>query len=826
MDRPPAVLAPPGDTVAVSAGAEYHIGGPLGWLDRWLFGKRYRQLWTDSVRVPVLDLRAIDGGLRPRGADSLNGSTQLLLTNADRADYTFRLANPQLAPILPADLRTDAVVGPLQDLVSALHPGAPYVTAPLARAAGIHQAAPVLAVIPFDTVLGSYRVDFGGQLGYLRREPFAREAGSSVSTDTLIAHLAAGDATPVDERAFLLSRLFDVYVGHSHFAPGEQRWRPVGTPPRWEPVAMGHDLAFARFDGLVARLARVEVPMFTVFGGKYPSGLGETEYQLAFDRRFLGAMEWAAWDSVAREIQGRLTDSLIALAVAALPSPWDEQTGTQLARALKSRRDRLPEAARSLYLLLNEEPDIYAASGDTVLVNRVEDGAVDITIAPSFHRRFIAEETKQVRLFLEGDGSVVLVRGGTYGGPPVRVVTGSGRATILDSTTAATGAITVNDSAGHATIVDPVEGAAPSVTRKPFPRPTFVPAAGASLVKPAEGVRWGPVTWFDLFGSIGLLVGGGVERIGYDAGYVPYRSLQWIRAGYATQPDEYAVQYHGEYRFKDRSLRFFLDAERSGIELLKFYGYGNETADTGNQQYYDTKQVLYKISPALVWHLRRSDSLAAGLVYKDVTTDSSANTLLNAARPFGWPQYDELGVNMAYAHDTRDSPVAPRSGMLLLAAGKFFPPLLDVHTSFGGISGAVSTYWTPDDEQRLTFALRAGGEKIWGPFPTFEAAFIGGESTILGLRPQRYAGDASLFGNIETRWRLAQLPFVLRWDLGVSGIVDVGRVFLDGESSGVWHAGFGGGIWALLPGRSLGGMITVMSTEGTLAIYVGTRFSY
>jgi hypothetical protein len=35
------------DSAVVVPGAEYAISGPLGWLDQWLFGKRYRDLWTD-----------------------------------------------------------------------------------------------------------------------------------------------------------------------------------------------------------------------------------------------------------------------------------------------------------------------------------------------------------------------------------------------------------------------------------------------------------------------------------------------------------------------------------------------------------------------------------------------------------------------------------------------------------------------------------------------------------------------------------------------------------------------------------------------------------
>jgi hypothetical protein len=36
---------------------------------------------------------------------------------------------------------------------------------------------------------------------------------------------------------------------------------------------------------------------------------------------------------------------------------------------------------------------------------------------------------------------------------------------------------------------------------------------------------------------------------------------------------------------------------------------------------------------------------------------------------------------------------------------------------------------------------------------------------------------------------------VVPGELGVLGFTDVGRVFLKGESSDVWHTGVGGGVW-------------------------------
>ena len=821
------VRAAPGDTVSVVPGAEYEVGGPLAWLDRLLFGQRYRRLWTDTVRTRVLDLSAVGGGLAPRSADTLYGATQIILTDRSRADYTFRLANPQLAPILPADLRTDAVVGPLQDLVSALHPGAPYVTVPLARAAGLREYAPLLTVLPWDAALGAYRAQFGGQLGYFRRDPFADASGLAVTTDSLLALTGRAGALPVDERTFLLARLFDVFVGNTHFAPTAQRWRVGGDPAAWLPVPMGHDLAFARFDGLMARLARAAVPMFTVFDGTYPGGLGETEYQLNLDRRLLGGLAWPVWDSVAHAMQAGLTDSAIDAAVRALPEPWEAQSGAAIARALKTRRDHLRAAAHSLYAMLAKEPDVFAPAGaDTIVAALDSAGTLDLTVPPYFHRRFLAKETQQVRLYLGDASRVVVMRGAEYGGPSLRVITGAGGATIVDSSTAVARSLYVSDSAGKATVYDADAGRPALVSGAAFPPPAYAPEAGSSLVKPAQEARYGPIVWFDLFSNLGLLVGGGVERIGYEGTYAPYHSRQWLRVGYATGPENYAVQYHGDFRFQQGNLRLYVDAERSGISLLTFYGLGNTTPDTGSRSFYASHQVVYRLEPALVWHLTRGDSLAAGLVFKSVITDTLINNFINEDKPFGWPTFAETGVQLAWAHDSRDSPVAPREGALVWATGKYFPTLLDVNTSFGGIAGAASTYWTPGDEHRFTIAVRGGGQKLWGPFPAFESAFIGGEYTVGGLPPQRYAGEASAYGNFEARWMLTHVPFVLRWDFGVSGIVDVGRVWASGDSSHVWHTGIGGGIWTLLPQRSAGGMLVVMYSEHYFALYLGTRFRY
>ena len=43
---------------------------------------------------------------------------------------------------------------------------------------------------------------------------------------------------------------------------------------------------------------------------------------------------------------------------------------------------------------------------------------------------------------------------------------------------------------------------------------------------------------------------------------------------------------------------------------------------------------------------------------------------------------------------------------------------------------------------------------------------------------------------------------LLRWNTGIFGLADVGRVWSSGDSDGGWHKGFGGGVWVEALGRA------------------------
>ncbi len=179
--------------------------------------------------------------------------------------------------------------------------------------------------------------------------------------------------------------------------------------------------------------------------------------------------------------------------------------------------------------------------------------------------------------------------------------------------------------------------------------------------------------------------------------------------------------------------------------------------------------------------------------------------------------------------DTRDKPGYPSRGLRFQSLASLWAPVWDAEESFGKIRGAVSGFLTPGNSPRApTFALRVGGERVWGAFPFHESAFIGGSHDVRGLRRQRFAGDASLYANAEIRLPISRFMLLFPTEFGIHGVADVGRVFFEGDPDDAdsWHSGFGGGVWLSLFNRTQTISATIVSGDDLLGFYFQTGFAF
>ena len=114
----------------------------------------------------------------------------------------------------------------------------------------------------------------------------------------------------------------------------------------------------------------------------------------------------------------------------------------------------------------------------------------------------------------------------------------------------------------------------------------------------------------------------------------------------------------------------------------------------------------------------------------------------------------------------------------------------------------------------------------FGDYVFHEAAKLGRRMNLRGYRAARFYGDASFYQNTEIRIRLADFhTYVLTGMTGLFVFNDVGRVWLEEESSGRWHHGYGGGFWVAPFDMAVIGIAYAHSREdGMVTLQVSYQF--
>jgi hypothetical protein len=823
--------SPPHDTLQ-APGPQYRSGG----LHNLLLGREYRSLWVTPISVPVLDLRTFAGGLRPVSRGGGQQTKSLRLVAPDGREFFFRSVDKDPSATLPPELRGTVAGSVVRDQTSSAFPTAPLVVDRLLTAAGILHGDSRLFVLP-PSGMGEFDADFGGLMGFLEERiggpggPTAHWGGATeiITSDSLFAWVQRSANDRVDARALLTARLFDLLIGDWDRHADQWVWARFGetTPRRWVAIPRDRDQALVKYDGLLLSIARQSAPQLVNFGPKYPYIPGATWNGRDLDRRFLSELEWPVWESVVSSLQAALTDTVIEDAVRALPPQHYALRGAALAAALRARRDRLPAAAKRYYRQLGKQAEVHATdAGDRARLSREPGGAVELTLSNDsageevyFRRRFDPKVTREVRLFLGGGDDAAVVSGERSGGPLLRVVAGEGQDSLVDST----------GSGGERFYDDPDGPARVQVSGNRVDRRSYVaPRKSPQDLPPRDwGSRWTASTQVSYGPDIGLFLGGGRTLTVYGFRKNPYSSRHRFRAGFATGPKTYRVDYRGAVRLENSASYGEVLLRASGVDVISFHGFGNEIAAPGDNEFYRVTQDAFGLHPSLVFALGRRTTLQFGPAVKYVSTDRRPGRFLaTIGNLYGSGNFGEIGGGLTFRHDSRDRRTAATRGVLFEIGGNVYPAIWDVDSTFGEVHGEAATYLTAPLPLDPTLALRVGGKKLWGHYPFFESAFIGGASTVRLGQVNRYAGDAAAYGSAELRLSLARLTLVLPASFGVFGLADVGRVFLAGESSDRWHSAAGGGIWLSYLDRAYTFSLALASGEERTKIYAQAGFGF
>jgi len=676
--------------------------------------------------------------------------------------------------------------------------------------------------MPNDSLLGEFAKEFAGRLGEVEESPghSKKKGGESfagaheiIDSDSLRKLMDKDPREHIDARAMLTARLMDVYLNDIDRHPGQWKWARLkkGVDSPWEPIPRDRDQAFVAYHGVLIGIARMGAPNLVKFDGNI-SIPGLTYNSLEMDRRLLASLERPVWDSIATELTRRLTDQVIDSAVHKMPVEY-WPTAPAMAATLRLRRDNLRAAATRFYLYLAAVVDVHGTdAADRATVRRLENGIVEVKLESGgeqfFLRRFDARETHEIRIYLHGGDDSSFVAGDVARSIPVKIIGGNGVNWLSDSST-------VGGSKRPSTIID--QGETEGVDYGPdtlFFRRPYVEVNG-KLEQPGvdRGSKLVPVLSIRSDLELGITPRLGADYYTYGFRKYPYASVIGAEAEHAISLPGWRFAAHADKRFEDTPLHIEGSASYSQFAELTYHGLGNDTPDS-SRGFFDVRQRQTELHAALGIALGKSSDLSIGPVVKLTQTDSIPNRFIAITRPYGFGDFNEAGLRVAFHHEVYDRLMNPTRHFKLDIYGTAYPVLGDVKNTFEDLAieaGQQATFpvaFTP------TLVWRIGARKVFGDFPYFESAFIGENHTVRRLEPQRYAGDAAVYASSELRIPLADFAVLLPMQWGVIGTAESARVYVGSASPGGWHNAFGGGLWVGLKNQSFIVSCTATSENG------------
>jgi outer membrane protein assembly factor BamA len=155
------------------------------------------------------------------------------------------------------------------------------------------------------------------------------------------------------------------------------------------------------------------------------------------------------------------------------------------------------------------------------------------------------------------------------------------------------------------------------------------------------------------------------------------------------------------------------------------------------------------------------------------------------------------GLKAGFTVDTRNNPLLTTRGLLWRTSLTAYRGLNDQSKSFSQLQSDLSFYASIRLPAILTIATRVGASlNLNDNYEFFQASTLGGLTNLRGFRRTRFAGENAFYHNLDLRMRLFTIKtYLFPAYAGILAFNDVGRVWVDGEKSNVWHHGYGGGLW-------------------------------
>jgi outer membrane protein assembly factor BamA len=367
-------------------------------------------------------------------------------------------------------------------------------------------------------------------------------------------------------------------------------------------------------------------------------------------------------------------------------------------------------------------------------------------------------------------------------------------------------------------------------------------------VDPQSGVTLGVIATFlrvndhneieritapDVFHSQYFGWGAGISMYGY-----PSDDDQWLVVGSVKERVERGLQARylaGQTRAAPLSWSVETLYDRSGT--ARFYGIGNETPDYNESTYVNDQAAL---AAAIGYNFTQATQLAYGMRWRRVDVLPGVLSGIPSIETL-YPDVNGLGnehaleQTLTLTHDTRDSPIIPRSGVRYLLYGGLASRSLGSSVAYSFLGAEARGYLPLGEHITLAWHAAARYMPSAAEAPFWALSSLGGDRSVTnGREPlrsdgaNRYVDENLIATGAELRTRVAGFDaFGTRVSLELAPFVDAGKVFSNGPGSALsdMHTAAGVGVRGVASPYVIG-YVDVGYGRGKAVVFSGINYPF